>query len=128
MTYICSGDNYETECLIYLDAVQWREEKKIKSLKEHCPFAQNTVCDKPWLWVCKGSTEAWFLTEVEENQHGLPIRDSDGNVVFKPGRSISDIKEACLSGDAEIYEECPHYKEGVEFREYVKRVKKGEKP
>lgn len=125
---ICSGGDYAAECLIYSDAVKWREDKRIKSLDEKCPFAFNTVCGKPWLWICKGSTEAWFLTEVEVDNRDIPIRDSDGNMVFKPGRSVDDIKGACLSGDPAIYEGCLHYKEGIKFRKYVKEVKKGEKP
>lgn len=128
MMPICTGNDYEKECLIYSDATKWREERKRQSLNEHCPFAHNTVCGKPWLWICKGATPPFFLTEVEVDQRGLPIRDSDGAMKFKPMRSIEDIKGACLSGDTKIYEECPQYKEGIEFREYVKRVKKGENP
>lgn len=128
MVPVCLGDDYEKECLIYLDAVQWREERKKKSLNEHCPFAFNTACGKPWLWICKGATPPFFLTDVETDPQGRTLRDGDGNLVFKPMRRIEDIKEACLSGDTAIYEGCPLYKEGVEFREYVKRVKKGENP
>ena len=126
MMPVCTRDDYETECLVYPAAMQWREERKRKSLSEHCPFAHNTVCGKPWLWICKGASLPFFLTDIETDQHGRTIRDKDGNMVFKPKQSIADIKDACLSGDTEIYEECPNYKEGIEFREYVKRVKKGE--
>ena len=130
MMPVCTGNDHKTECLVYSDAVQWREERKRKSLEEHCPFAHNTVCGKPWLWLCKGEPASPYfpLTDIEMDQHGRIIRGEDGNIIFKPGRSIADIKEACLSGDIKIYEECPHYKNGIEFREYVKRVKKGEKP
>lgn len=128
MLSICTGDGYEHECLIYPDAVQWREERRTKSLNEHCPFAYNTACGKPWLWICKGASPPFFLTDIETDQQGRVIRGEDGNIVFKLGRNIADIKESCLSGDIKIYEECPNYKEGIEFREYVKRVKKGENP
>ena len=126
MMPVCTGNDYKTECLVYSDAVQWREERRRKSLKEHCPLAHNSVCGKPWIWICKYAADYFFLTEVETDQQGRTIRGDDGNMIFKPGQSIEDIKEACLSGDTEIYEGCPNYKDRVEFREYVKRVKKGE--
>ena len=128
MVKICLGDDYEKECLIYLDAVQWREERKKKSLNEHCPLAHNAVCGKPWIWICKYAADYFFLTEVETDEHGRTVKDGDGNLVFKPNRSIEDIKEACLSGDTAIYEGCPHYKEDIEYREHIKRVKKEENP
>lgn len=124
----CKGKNYEKECLIYPEAVKWRKEKRKKSLQDHCPFAQNTVCGKPWLWICKGSITPFFLTDVEMTPQGSIIRDADMNLIFKPDKSIDDIKDTCLSGDEEIYHNCPHYVDGVAYREYVKRVKKGEKP
>ena len=125
---LCKSENYEKECLIYPEAVKWREEKKRKSLEEHCPFASNTVCGKPWLWLCKGQPASPYfpLTDIEMDQHGHIIRGEDGDIIFKPGRSIANIKGICLSGDTKIYEGCPNYKDGIEFLEYVKRVKKGE--
>ena len=124
MMPICVGENYEKECLIYVDAVQWHEERKRKSLLDHCPFAANTFCGKPWLWMCKGAVPPVSLTEVEVDERNLP-KLVDGGITYKLGKSITDIKNRCLSGKMEIYEECPYYKEGIEFREYVKRVKKG---
>jgi len=126
MTPICTGEEYEKECLIYVDAVQWREDRKRKSLGEHCPLAHNAVCGKPWMWICKYAGDYFFLTEVETDEHERVVRDRDGNMVFKPMRSIEDIKGACLSGDTTIYEACPLYKENMEYREHLKLIKKGE--
>ena len=122
----CEGDNYETECLIYGGAAEWQKERKRLSLETHCPFASNTVCGKPWLWICKGGTTPFFLTEADEaaGRDGRMRRDENGNIVFKPGKSVDDIKDACLSGKMEVYEGCPRYKEGMEQREYVKQLKK----
>ena len=127
---ICEGDNYAEECLIYSDAAGWQAERKRLSLEVHCPFAYNTVCGKPWLWICKGATPPFFLTEAEEvpGKDGRMRRDEDGNIVFKSGRTINDIKDTCLSGKPEVYEGCPNYKEGVEHREYVEQLKKRGNP
>jgi hypothetical protein len=127
MVSVCTGNNYEKECLIYPRAMAWRDERRKKSLLEHCPFAYNTFCGKPWLWVCKGVAPIYFpLTEIETDQHDLPIRGEDGDITFKPGKSIADIKDTCLSGDEKIYLDCPNYKTGIEYREYLKSIKKGE--
>lgn len=127
MKNVCRGENYAEECLIYHEATVWRQKRREKSLTEKCPFAYNTVCAKPWLWICKGAVPPFFLTEVEEDDHGLSVRDAEGSVIFKEGRSIEDIRGTCLSGDPAIYTECPNYKTGVAFREHVKKVKKTEK-
>jgi len=126
MMPVCAGDNYEHECLIYADALAWREERKRRSLNEHCPFAYNTFCGKPWLWVCKGVAPIYFpLTEVEVDHHNIPLRDEEGKQVFKLGKSIDDIKGFCLSGDTEIYENCPNYKSGVEYNAFLNKLKRG---
>jgi len=125
MEPICTGGGYESECLIYPEAVKWREERRLRKLNEHCPFASNAVCGKPWLWLCKAHGTYFPLTEVEE-EDGRPMR-GDGGYVYKEGKSVENIREACLSGDTAVYEGCPNYKDGVEYREYIKRVKKGEK-
>ena len=127
MKPICKGENYADECLIYPEAVVWRQKRYEKSLTEKCPFAKNTMCAKPWIWICKGHVPPFFLTAVEEDDRGIPVRDGDGEVIFKEGRSINDIRGTCLSGDPAIYTECPHYKEGMMYREYVKKVKNREK-
>ena len=120
---VCRGENYAQECLIYPEAVVWKQKRREKSLTEKCPFASNTVCSQPWLWICKGAVPPFFLTEIETNERGLSQRDEAGEVVFKEGRSIEDIRETCLSGNPKIYTECPWYKIGVEFREHAKQVK-----
>ena len=126
MILVCTGDNYEHECLIYPDAVAWREEKQRKGLGEHCPCASNAFCGKPWLWICKYAGDYLFLTDVEVDGRGLVAKDKDGNLMFKPGLGIENIKGTCLSGDTKIYAKCPKYKKETEYREHVKRVKKGE--
>jgi len=126
MTPTCIGNNYKHECLIYSDAVQWREARRRKSLDEHCPFAANAFCGKPWLWMCKGAVPPFALTEIETDPQGRTIRGKDGDIIYKAGRSVANIKGTCLSGDTKIYEKCPSYKMGVEYRKYVKQVKKGE--
>lgn len=120
---ICKSGNHEKECLIYLDGVKWHEERRKKSLKLHCPFASNEICGKPWLWICKGCGSYFPLTEIEEDTRGIPIRGADGNVIFKEGHAVKDIKETCLSGDLAIYEACPNYVMGMEFREVAKKLK-----
>jgi len=129
MLPICRGENYAQECLIYPEAVVWRQKRREKSLTEKCPFASNTVCSQPWTWLCKApvTRPQFFLTEVEINERGLPRRDEAGSVVFKEGRSVEDIRDTCLSGDPEIYTECPWYKERIEYLETVKKAKKARK-
>ena len=120
---ICLGDNPSEECPIHDDAVTWREERYLKMLAEHCPFASNSYCGQPWLWMCKGHVPPFPLTVVEVDDDGRSLRDEEGGYVYKPKRGLIDIKESCLSGKMEVYEGCPWFKMGVEFREYVKEVK-----
>jgi len=128
MRPICSGNDYERECLVYGEAQRWREERRRQRLAEQCPFASNAECGKPWRWMCKGGTPPFFLTEVEQDQYGHIPRGPDGGYIWKQGKSVADIRDTCLSGRVEVYEGCPHYKEGVAFREYVASIKKGENP
>ena len=123
MLPLCTGDNYEHECLIYPDAVTWHEERMRKSLNEHCPFAANAFCGKPWLWMCKGAVPPFALTDVETDGRGIAIH-VEGNLVYKSERSVSDIKDTCLSGKMDVYKGCPSYKEGMAFRESAKKLKK----
>lgn len=121
---VCTGDDYAEDCLIYKPAVEWRENRRLSMLAEHCPFAANSYCGKPWLWVCKGHVPPFALTAVVVDERGLPTRNEVGDVVYKEGRGVEDIKETCLSGKMGVYEACPNYKMGMDFREYVKEVKK----
>ena len=120
---ICLGDEYETECLQHIDGVAYQEEKRVKGRTEKCPFAQNTRCGRPWEWWCKGSNYPFLLTtfEIREGTHDLPVRDENGDIKFT--RTAEDIYETCLSGDAEIYMECPAYKDGMAAREYDRSLK-----
>lgn len=128
MGAICTGGDHETECLIYPEAVKWREQRKRRRLAEHCPFASNAVCSQPWLWLCKALGTYFPIADVEKDEKGIVLRDGEGNPIYKPKQSVEDIRGTCLSGDPEKYEECPHYKDGLDLREYIKRVKKAEKP
>lgn len=118
---VCQSHEH-MECPQLAAGRAFREERKRKNLEIKCPFASNTVCGKPWLWMCKGRVPPFFLTLYEEDDKGLPIRDEDGGIKFT--RGIDDIKDTCLSGDPAIYKECPWYKEGTEFRDTWRRVKK----
>ena len=120
---ICEDDNYAEECLIYPEAVKWREERRRLSLEVHCPFASNTVCGKPWLWLCMAGPGYHPLTEVETGAHETVVL-RDGEVVYKLGKSPHDLRETCLSGQKTVYVECPNYKRGMQIRETVNQVKK----
>lgn len=121
MLPVCRGADYAEECPRYGDAVEWREERRRKSLDVHCPYASNNVCGKPWLWMCKSGVVPYFpLTDVKMDENGRILRDEEGSLVFKEGQSIEDIRETCLSGDVEIYRGCPHYR-------YANRKEKEEK-
>jgi len=108
---VCKGDEYPSECLIYTEGTQYREEKKLKLYEKQCPFASNNRCDRPYEWWCKGSDIPFQLTEYQLNEKELPVRDEHGEVTFT--RGIDDFKDTCLIGGPEIYMECPHYKDGV---------------
>lgn len=120
---ICMGDEYVEECLIYGEGNKWREERRLKGLKEKCPFATNTRCGRPWEWWCKGGEYPFQLTtfEVKIGTHDIPVRDENGDIKFI--QSVDDFKDACLSGDEAIYLECPNYKSGVALQELVMKLK-----
>ena len=124
---ICLGDEYETECLQYVDGVKWRKERFLKGLTEKCFFARNQRCGRPWEWWCK-STGSYphLLTpyEIKEGTNDIAARDENGDIKFL--KVEYDINETCLSGDKAIYEECPIYKAGMEQREYAKSLKNEE--
>jgi len=124
---ICTGDEYETECLIYIDGWAYQEEKRRLGRTEKCPFAQNNRCGRPWEWWCKGSNYPFLLTtyEVREGTDDMPVRDKEGNIAFTYDEKM--VNHTCLSGDVEIYEECPNYKLGMELRELVRNLKNKEK-
>lgn len=123
---VCQGEDYATECLIYNEGVKWREERRLKGLTEKCPFAQNARCGRPWEWWCKGGNYPFILTpfEVKEGTNDIPVRDADRNIKFLPVEY--DINESCLSGDAAVYTECPHYKAGMALREEYGKLKSKE--
>jgi len=124
---VCLSDDHATECLIYIEGKKWREEKRLKGLKEKCPFASNSRCGREWEWWCKGGNYPFLLTtfEVKEGTHDLPVKNSDGSIKFTYDKEIVD--STCLSGDEAIYTECPNYKEALHHREIIKRLKKSEK-
>lgn len=108
------------DCPRYIEGHLYQEEKRSKRWKLHCPYASNTVCSKPWLWLCKARGTYFELTIPERDEKNLPVRDSEGNIVFK--RGVDDIKDTCLSGNPEIYKECPNYKMGEAYKaEYLKK-------
>lgn len=107
----CQGEEYATECLIYGAGSVWRAARRAKFLENHCPFASNTMCGRPDEWWCKGSTPPFKL---------YPSYDENGELI----NTKEVLKESCWTGDEKIYGECPFYKEGTEFREYVKNIKK----
>ena len=122
---ICLGEDHATECLIYVEAVKWREERRLKGLTEHCPFATNNRCGRPWEWRCD-AVYPFLLTpyEIKEGTRDIPVRDEKGEIKFLP--VDYDINETCLSGDVEIYEACPLYKNGLVSREGHKKLKSKE--
>lgn len=126
MLPMCRGTEHE-ECLRYIEGNALRIERKLKSLDEHCPFATNTRCGRPWEWWCKGGNYPFLLTtyEVKEGTMDTPIRDVEGNV--KLTRKVEDLKEVCFSGKTDVYEGCPNYQQGVALREYARELKKREK-
>jgi hypothetical protein len=123
---MCLGEDYSTECLIYVDGTRWREEKRLKGLTEKCPFASNTICGRPWEWWCKGSNYPFILTpyEIKEGTENIPVRDADKNIKFIPVEY--DMRETCISGDSAIYMTCPHYLIGMEIREEYRQFKSNE--
>jgi hypothetical protein len=120
---VCLADDHETECLTYIEASVWREEKRIKGLTEKCPFAQNNICGKSWDWWCKGSDYPFRLTvyEKQEGKDDLPVRDSERNIKFTYDKEMVD--STCLSGDPSIYTTCPNYEVGMMVREFGKKLK-----
>ena len=129
---ICQGEDYATECLIYGEAIEWREERRLKGLTEKCPFASNTRCGRPWEWWCKGSNYPFKLTpfEVREGTDDIPVRAADRNIKFITLKTDTgedfDLHKTCLSGDPSIYTTCPHYKLGMEVREEWRKLKSKE--
>lgn len=112
------------ECITREDATRWREERRMSVVDVHCPYARNTVCGKPWLWLCKSGVTPYFpLTEAETNEKGLPVRDSEGKVVLK--RGLDEYKDTCFSGKLEVYEGCPYY-QYAEKQRNLKGLKTGE--
>ena len=122
---MCNSDEH-VDCIRFQEGTVIRKERKENQWKEHCPFASNSRCGRPWEWWCKGSSYPFLLTTYEETEHELPKKDENGNIVFTYDEEV--FKNACLSGNPEIYEQCPHYIEGMRFREEYKRLKNsGEK-
>jgi hypothetical protein len=124
MEHICMGEDYETECLQYIQGTKWQQEKKNQGLKEKCPFASNTVCSHPWEWWCKGGNYPFLLNPylTKEGKPRIALRDENNQIQFIPQEY--DINETCLSGDGLIYTACPRYKTGMKVREYVRELKK----
>ena len=124
---ICQGEEYDTECLIYIEGVAYQEDKRARGLKVKCPFAQNNRCGRPWEWWCKGGYAPFLLNpfEVKEGTEDIPVRDMDRNIRFL--EVDYDIHESCLTGDASIYTTCPNYKAGVEVRELSRKLNSQEK-
>ena len=129
---ICTSDDYDTECLHYIEGTKWREEKRLQGLKEKCPFATNNVCGRSWSWRCD-AVYPFKLNpyEIREGTDDIPVRDEDRNIKFIPLKTDEgedfDLHATCLSGDPEIYMPCPIYKDGVKHREYVEELKSKEK-
>jgi len=121
---VCSNGEY-LECERYIEGSQMRAERKQSQLKLHCPFASNSRCGRPWEWWCKGSDYPFLLTTYEENEHGLPVRDENGDVILTCDMDV--IKNSCLSGKIEVYEQCPHYIDGIRYREEYVKIKNKEK-
>ena len=124
---ICLGDDHAEECLQFISGKKWREERRLKGLTEKCPFASNQRCGRLWEWWCKGSNYPFLLTtfEIKEGTHDLPVRDAQGDIKFTYDKEMVD--GTCLSGNPEIYMECPNYKLGMEIREEYARLKMQEK-
>lgn len=121
---LCMGEDYAEECLQHIDGALFKAERRRKYLEDHCPFASNTVCGRPYEWWCKGGSTPFQLTLYETydgTPHGTPKRDETGQVLFT--RSLEDIAETCLSGDKAVYMKCPHYIDGMLFREDYKKIK-----
>ena len=108
------------ECLRREEALEWREQKRLKGLKEKCPFAHNTVCGKPWFWMCKGGDIPFTLTPFEPVNEVNPMhpkRDINGDIIYTydEGKfTRKDVEETCLSGNPEIYGKCPNYIRGMQ--------------
>ena len=122
---ICLEDEYEAECLIYVEAVKWREERRHKGLTEKCPFATNNRCGRSWEWRCD-AVYPFPLNpyEIREGTDDIPLRDEDGNIKFL--KVNYDLYESCLSGDESVYSTCSQYKLGVETRELSRKLNSGE--
>ena len=123
MMPVCQGENYAEECPQYAVGTDFKAERRRKHLETHCPFASNTVCGRPYEWWCKGGQYPFQLTlyETKEGKPRIPKRDEHGEIIFI--RSPEDLKETCLSGDREVYMNCPHYIEGMKIREEYKKIK-----
>lgn len=104
--------------------MEWREQKRLEGLDEKCPFAYNTVCGKPWFWMCKGGIP-FKLTPFEpvnELNPMHPKRDENGDIIFTYDKwQWKDVEEACLSGNPEIYKKCPNYILGMKEHEEYRR-------
>ena len=117
------------ECMRRDEALEWREEKRLNDLDVKCPFAHNTVCGKPWLWMCKGSDYPFILTPFEPVNDVNPLhpkRDENGDIIFTydPEKfTWKDVEETCLSGNREIYMKCPNYILGIQEQERYARMK-----
>ena len=104
------------DCVRFKEGRAYHERRLEKKLGKQCKYASNTICGKPWDWWCKGGVPPFELTVPQLDEKGVPLRDYDGSILFMEGHSYDDIKDICLSGDKEIYENCPHYQTGEEFR------------
>jgi len=120
---LCMSEDYAEECPQHAAGTEFKAERRRKHLENHCPFASNTVCGRPYEWWCKGGQIPFMLTlyETVEGKPRTPKRDKNGEIIYT--RSPDDIKDTCLSGDKTIYMKCPHYIAGMKFREDYKRIK-----
>lgn len=117
---ICQSDEH-VDCVRFNEGEVYQEERRLKRLKQQCPYASNTVCGKPWDWWCKGRVPPFELTLPLKDEKGIIQRDENGEILFE--RGYEDIKDTCLSGDPEVYEACPYYKQGEEFRETWRKTR-----
>lgn len=109
------------ECLRFIEANQWRAQRRMDSLKIHCPFASNTRCGRPWEWWCKGGDYPFKLTtyEIKDGTDDIPLRDENGDIKFTHDQEI--LNQTCFSGKTEVYEACPNYILGMRHREEWRR-------
>ena len=115
--------NYAEDCLRREEGIEYHKQRLKEKRDLHCKYASNTVCGKPWLWMCKGHVPPFILTPYEhiEGKPMVPKRDDNGEIIFKYDPEI--VKNTCFSGKQEVYEACPSYKAGEEFHKRWMEVK-----